>query len=98
LLWLSWQLAQAGKIVECAGGISLVFSVGDHFLVPKHVLLSTQQAAELMKKYGLNPNQMPKILRTDSAIIDMLPKKGDIVKIVRDSPTAGKTIYYRRVV
>ncbi len=76
----------------------MVFGVGDHFLVPKHVLLSAQQAAELMKKYGLNPNQMPKILRTDSAIIDMLPKKGDIVKIVRDSPTAGKTIYYRRVV
>jgi len=69
----------------------------DHFLVPKHYILSKDQAAELLKKYNLVLDQLPKIPIGDSAIEDLNPERDDIVKIVRDSPTAGKTIYYRRV-
>ena len=91
-------MLKQGTAVLPLGESGLVFVVGDHFLVPKHVLLSAKQGEELVKKYGLSLEQIPRILRVDPAIKDMLPKKGDIVKIVRDSPTAGKTIYYRRVV
>jgi DNA-directed RNA polymerase subunit H len=69
----------------------------EHFLVPKHVLLSKEQAAELLKKYNLTLEQLPKIQASDQAIVDMKPEKDDIVKIVRNSPTAGKSIYYRKV-
>ncbi|MCX6798868.1 MAG: DNA-directed RNA polymerase subunit H [Candidatus Diapherotrites archaeon] len=76
----------------------MVFTVSDHFLVPKHILLSKEEAEELFKKYGLQLNQLPQILLSDPAIAELLPRKGDIVKIIRNSPTAGKTIYYRMVV
>ncbi len=69
----------------------------DHFLVPKHYLLSKEQAAELLKKYNLTLDLLPKIDSGDAAIADLKPEKNDIVKIVRTSPTAGKSVYYRRV-
>ena len=68
-----------------------------HFLVPKHALLSKEQAAELLKKYNLTLDQLPKIKSNDPAIADFKPEKNDIVKIIRTSPTAGKSIYFRRV-
>ncbi len=77
--------------------LSLAFKIADHFLVPKHVLLSQQQAEALLKKYGMAVEQLPRILKTDAAIKELKPEKNSIVKIVRDSPTAGKTVYYRRV-
>jgi len=75
----------------------LTFKIAEHFLVPKHVLLSKEQAEQLLKKYGIEVRQLPRILKTDPAIKDLKPQKDDIVKIVRNSPTAGKTVYYRRV-
>lgn len=69
----------------------------EHFLVPKHMLLSKEQAAELLKKYNLTLGLLPKISKEDAAITDLAAEKNDIVKIVRNSPTAGKTVYYRRV-
>ncbi len=89
-----------GKKKPC-GGLSLPVKLPDkmieHFLVPKHVLLSKEQAAELLKKYNLTLEQLPKIQADDQAIAEMNPEKGEIVKIVRNSPTAGKSVYYRTV-
>ena len=70
----------------------------NHFLVPKHVMLSKEQAAELLKKYNLTLDQLPKISSKDVAIAELKPVKDEMVKIVRNSHTAGKTVYYRRVI
>ncbi len=75
----------------------MIRSFNEHFLVPKHIMLSKEQAAELLKKYNLTLDQLPKIPVSDSAIADLHPARDDIVKIIRTSPTAGKTVYYRRV-
>ncbi len=74
------------------------FKTEDHFLVPKHYLLSKEQAAELLTKHNLTLDQLPKMDSSDAAIEEMDANRNDIIKIVRDSPTAGKTVYYRRVV
>ena len=70
----------------------------EHFLVPKHAMLSKEQAAQLLKKYNLTLDQLPKIKADDQSISDLTPERNEIVKIVRNSPTAGKTVYYRRVI
>ena len=70
----------------------------NHFLVPKQVMLSKEQAAELLKKYNLTLDLLPKISIKDAAIAELIPQKDEIVKVIRNSPTAGKTVYYRRVV
>ena len=76
----------------------MAFEVNTHFLVPKHLVVPQENVEELLKKLGISLEQLPQILRADPAIKDMKLRRNDIVKIVRDSPTAGKTIYYRRVV
>lgn len=74
------------------------FDVAKHILVPKHSKLSERDLKELMEKYNLSLKELPKILASDPAIEDLSVKEGDVVKILRNSPTAGATVFYRRVV
>jgi DNA-directed RNA polymerase subunit H len=72
--------------------------VDKHQLVPKHIILSEEEKGEVLKKYKASLRQFPRILISDPAIADKNPKVGDLVKIIRKSPTAGETVYYRVVV
>ncbi|MEM4267409.1 MAG: DNA-directed RNA polymerase subunit H [Candidatus Woesearchaeota archaeon] len=74
------------------------FDVRLHVLVPKHIKLNQKEKDELLSKYNLNYKQLPKISVNDPAIQTLNPKQGDIIKIIRQSPTAGESIYYRYVV
>ena len=69
-----------------------------HMLVPEHSKLTKKEIQELLEKYNLSLNELPKILSTDPAIERFNVKLGDVIKIIRDSPTAGKSIYYRVVI
>jgi DNA-directed RNA polymerase subunit H len=69
-----------------------------HQLVPKHIILGEEEKAEVLRKYKTSLKHFPRILITDPAIADKNPKVGDLVKIIRKSPTAGEAIYYRVVV
>ena len=73
-------------------------SVKDHFLVPKHFLLPAEQAKKILEELSVKKTQLPMIQKTDAAIKEFKPAVGDLIKIIRNSQTAGKTIYYRRVV
>ncbi|MEM5836220.1 MAG: DNA-directed RNA polymerase subunit H [Candidatus Aenigmatarchaeota archaeon] len=73
-------------------------NVEKHELVPKHIILTEKEKNEVLKKYKVSLKQLPRILITDPAIADKNPKVGDVVKIIRKSPTAGEAIYYRVVV
>lgn len=80
-------------------GVSFVpFKLNDHFLVPEHIVMPKEKANELFDSLGISKDLMPQILRTDPAIKELKLKKGDIIKIIRESPTAGKAVYYRRVI
>lgn len=74
------------------------FNIFEHDLVPKHEILSKEEAEELLKKHHINPYQLPHIKRTDPAIFLIGAKPGDIIKITRKSPTAGIYVTYRYVV
>jgi DNA-directed RNA polymerase subunit H len=70
----------------------------EHNLVPKHELLSPEEAQAILDKYHVTREQMPKILLDDPAIKDMQAKTGDIIKITRHSRHVGPSLYYRVVV
>ena len=69
-----------------------------HYLVPEHVLIRKEKVKELMKELGVKKISLPKISRLDPAVKPLKAEAGDVVKIIRDSFTAGQSIYYRRVV
>jgi DNA-directed RNA polymerase subunit H (RpoH/RPB5) len=69
-----------------------------HELVPKHIILNEQEKEEVLKSYGISLRQLPRILVSDPVIKLLNGKLGDVVKIIRKSPTAGETVYYRVVI
>lgn len=69
-----------------------------HELVPKHRILSLEEAAEVLRRLGVRPEQLPQMSINDPIARLLGAKPGDIVEIRRKSPTAGEAIYYRIVV
>jgi len=69
-----------------------------HELVPKHEVVPVEEAAEILRKLGVKPEQLPWIRSSDPVARAIGAKPGDIVKIVRRSPTAGEIVVYRYVV
>lgn len=72
--------------------------VSNHVLVPLHEKCSETEKKALLKKYNITISDLPKISINDAAIVDMNLSPGDVVKITRESPTAGETIFYRVVI
>lgn len=72
-----------------------VFNVLNHDFVPHHEVLSDEARAEVLKTYKVTEDQLPKILVTDPAAKACNARPGDIVRIVRDSRTAGRAVAYR---
>jgi DNA-directed RNA polymerase subunit H len=70
----------------------------EHFLVPLHTKLNDKEAAELLKYHNIAIKELPKIFIDDPAIRHLDAKENDIIKIVRVSPTSGKSIFYRGVI
>jgi DNA-directed RNA polymerase subunit H len=68
-----------------------------HKLVPKHEILGAAEKKEFMEKLNLTEKQLPKILDTDPVIKKIEAKTGDLIRITRESQTAGQTVYYRIV-
>jgi DNA-directed RNA polymerase subunit H len=74
------------------------FKVSTHFLIPKHELLTKEEAEKAVATFNATPGQFPYILSTDAIAKEIGAKAGDFVKITRKSETAGSSVYYRYVV
>jgi DNA-directed RNA polymerase subunit H len=74
------------------------FDIFKHELVPKHEILSKEEVEELLKKYRIAPYQIPRIKASDPAAKMIGAKPGDIMRVIRKSHTAGRSIAYRYVV
>jgi DNA-directed RNA polymerase subunit H len=70
----------------------------EHVLVPKHEILTAAEKKELLKRYKIKKENLPKISAKDVVAQNMDAKPGDILRIIRNSQTAGKSLYYRLVV
>ncbi len=70
----------------------------EHELVPKHELLTLEEAIEVLRRLGVEPHQLPAISINDPVAQLLGAKPGDIIRITRKSPTAGEAVYYRIVV
>ncbi len=73
-------------------------NIQDHVLVPKHILLTPEEVDRLLAQFNITRKQMPRISSKDPTIQSLNVKKGDVIKIVRDSVTALESMYYRVVV
>tara|TARA_B100000315_G_C14485675_1_gene545065 strand:- start:613 stop:855 length:243 start_codon:yes stop_codon:yes gene_type:complete len=74
------------------------FKVDKHILIPKHSKLSEAQKEKLLEKYNISAKELPRMLKTDAAIAALNPEPGDVIKITRNSETAGEAEFYRVIV
>jgi DNA-directed RNA polymerase subunit H len=74
------------------------FDIFEHQLVPKHEILTQEEKEKILTQYKVQPYQLPQIKASDPAVKAIGAKPGDILRIIRKSPTAGEHIAYRYVV
>lgn len=75
----------------------MAIDVRDHKSVPEHRKMEEDEIKQVLEKYDADKQDLPKIPRTDAALKQMDVEVGDVIEVTRDSPTAGKSTYYRLV-
>jgi DNA-directed RNA polymerase subunit H len=71
--------------------------VHKHELVPGHERLDDDVVDEVLVEYDIERTDLPKIKTSDPAVPEGA-EVGDVLRVTRDSRTAGQAVVYRLVV
>ena len=78
--------------------MSTKLNVLDHVMVPDHQIMSEDEVSELLTRYNITTEQLPKIYHDDPAVKTIGAEADDVIRIIRTSHTAGRAEAYRLVI
>ena len=71
--------------------------IQDHMLVPKHEIMTEEEISDEFSDVDYDYKNLPKIRSDDSVVEAIGAEPGNILRITRESQTAGKFVTYRIV-
>ncbi|MBQ6099502.1 MAG: DNA-directed RNA polymerase subunit H [Methanobrevibacter sp.] len=71
--------------------------IQDHMLVPKHEIMTEEEISEEFSDVDYDFRDLPKIRADDPVVEAIDAKPGNVLRITRQSETAGEFITYRIV-
>jgi DNA-directed RNA polymerases I, II, and III subunit RPABC1 len=104
LIYTTSLTSQAGKIIQTIAGqfrieafpeSELLVNITHHELVPRHIVMTSDEKKELLARYRLKETQLPRIQLADPVARYYGLRRGQVVKIIRTSETAGRYASYR---
>ncbi|MDD5142999.1 DNA-directed RNA polymerase subunit H [Methanoregula sp.] len=78
--------------------MSTKLNVIEHVMVPDHQIMSEDEVSELLSRYNITTEQLPKIYHDDPAVKMIGAEADDVIRIIRTSHTAGRAEAYRLVI
>ncbi len=89
------HIVKARQWIELFAEDELVLNITKHRLMPTHTLLTAEEKTQFLLQSNVKETQLPRILPTDPMAKYLGTRRGDVIRIVRRSETAGKCIMYR---
>ena len=71
--------------------------IQDHMLVPKHEIMSEKDISVEFSDVDYDFKNLPKIKSKDPVVKEIGAESGDVLRITRESQTAGTFVTYRIV-
>ena len=71
--------------------------IQDHMLVPKHEIMTEEDISEVFSDVDYDFKDLPKIRSEDPVVKAIGAEPGNVLRITRESQTAGVFITYRIV-
>ena len=71
--------------------------IQDHMLVPKHEIMTEEEISDEFSDVDYDFKNLPKIKSNDPVVEAIGAQIGDVLRITRESQTAGVFITYRIV-
>jgi DNA-directed RNA polymerase subunit H len=91
------KMARMSRVELVDGGYAS-FDLFQHELVPQHVIATEEEIQLVLAHFGIKKSQLPRIFRDDPAVKVLGARPGQVIRVERNSPTAGRAYYYRLVV